>query len=55
MISRVLIYDTGRNSLIVEDIEKNAGRFKTILVLTDRKAHPVIRSHTTFRQTAGYF
>ncbi len=39
MISRVLIYDTGRNTFIVEDIEKNAGRFKTILVLTERKAH----------------
>jgi len=38
MISRVLIYYTGRNSLIVEDIAKNAGRFRTILVLTERKA-----------------
>lgn len=33
------IYDTGRNSLIVEYIEKSAGRFRTILVVTDRKAH----------------
>jgi len=38
-ISRVLVHDTGRNSLIVEDIGKNAGRFRTILVLTERKAH----------------
>jgi superfamily II DNA or RNA helicase len=39
MISRVLIYDTTRNSLIVEDITKNAGRFRSILILTERKAH----------------
>ncbi len=38
-ISRILIHDTLRNSLIIEDIEKNATRFKTILVLTERKAH----------------
>jgi len=38
-ISRILIHDTHRNSLIIEDIEKNVGRFKTILVLTERKAH----------------
>ncbi|MFA5815617.1 MAG: DEAD/DEAH box helicase family protein [Bacteroidales bacterium] len=38
-ISRILIHDTQRNSLIIDDIEKNAGRFKTILVLTERKAH----------------
>jgi superfamily II DNA or RNA helicase len=38
-ISRILIHDTQRNALIVEDIEKHAGRFKTILVLTERKAH----------------
>jgi len=38
-ISRILIHDTQRNSLIIEDIEKNADRFKTILVLTERKAH----------------
>jgi len=36
-ISRILIHDTQRNSLIIEDIEKNADRFKTILVLTERK------------------
>lgn len=38
-ISRILIHDTRRNSMIIEDIEKNAGRFRTILVLTERKAH----------------
>lgn len=38
-ISQILIYDTYRNSLIIKDIEKNADRFKTILILTERKAH----------------
>ncbi|MBN2611733.1 MAG: hypothetical protein JXB00_09270 [Bacteroidales bacterium] len=38
-ISRILIHDTQRNSLIIEDIERNIYRFKTILVLTERKAH----------------
>jgi len=38
-ISRILIHDTKRNSLIIEDIEKNAERFRTILILTERKAH----------------
>jgi superfamily II DNA or RNA helicase len=38
-ISRILIHDTQRNSLIIDDLVKNAGRFKTILVLTERKAH----------------
>ena len=38
-VSRILIHDTNRNSIIVEDIESNADRFKTILVLTERKAH----------------
>jgi len=38
-ISRILIHDTQRNSLIIEDIEKNVNRFKTILVITERKAH----------------
>lgn len=38
-ISRILIHDTQRNSLIIHDLEKNAGRFKTVLVLTERKAH----------------
>jgi len=38
-ISRILIYDTQRNSLIIKDIEENANRFKTILILSERKAH----------------
>jgi superfamily II DNA or RNA helicase len=38
-ISRILIHDTQRNALIVEDIEKHVNRFKTILLLTERKAH----------------
>lgn len=38
-ISQILIHDTQRNALIVEDIEKNVDRFKTILILTERKAH----------------
>lgn len=38
-ISRILIHDTQRNSLIIDDIINNAERFKTILVLTERKAH----------------
>ena len=38
-ISRILIHDTQRNSLIINDIENNAERFKTILILTERKAH----------------
>jgi superfamily II DNA or RNA helicase len=38
-VSRILIHDTQRNGLIIDDIEKNADRFKTILVLTERKAH----------------
>ena len=38
-ISRILIHDTQRNSLIIDDLENNVGRFKTVLVLTERKAH----------------
>ena len=38
-ISRILIHDTSRNSLIINDIEQNAERFKTVLVLSERKAH----------------
>jgi superfamily II DNA or RNA helicase len=38
-ISRILIHDTQRNSMILEDIEKNANRFKTILILSERKSH----------------
>jgi len=38
-ISRILIHDTLRNSLILKDVEENANRFKTILILSERKAH----------------
>jgi len=38
-ISRILIHDTRRNSMIIEDIGKNADRFKTILILSERKSH----------------
>jgi superfamily II DNA or RNA helicase len=38
-ISRILIHDTQRNSMILEDIGKNANRFKTILILSERKSH----------------
>ncbi len=38
-ISQILIHDTQRNSLILNDIENNVKRFKTILVLSERKAH----------------
>ncbi len=41
-ISRILIHDTQRNSLIINDIENNAKRFKTILILSERKAHVYI-------------
>ncbi len=37
-ISKILIYDTQRNTLILNDIEQNAHRFKTILILSERKA-----------------
>jgi len=38
-ISRILIHDTRRNSMILEDVEKNANRFKTLLILSERKSH----------------
>jgi superfamily II DNA or RNA helicase len=38
-ISRILVHDTHRNLLILNDIEQNAERFKTILILSERKAH----------------
>jgi superfamily II DNA or RNA helicase len=37
-ISKILIYDTQRNTLILNDIKENAHRFKTILILSERKA-----------------
>jgi hypothetical protein len=38
-ISRILVHDTQRNSLILKDVEENANRFKTILILSEQKAH----------------
>lgn len=38
-ISRILIHDTHRNLIILKDIEENSHRFKTILILSERKAH----------------
>ena len=38
-ISRILVHDTHRNSLILNDIEQNAERFNTILILSERKTH----------------
>ncbi len=39
MISQILIHDTHRNSLITDDIEQHIARFKSILILTERKNH----------------
>lgn len=39
MVSQILIHDTHRNSLIIDDIDKNISRFKSILILTERKIH----------------
>ncbi len=38
-VSQILIFDTNRNNLIIKDIEENIPRFKSILILTERKAH----------------
>jgi len=38
-ISRILVHDTQRNSIILHDVECNANRFKTILILSERKSH----------------
>ena len=39
IISQILIHDTQRNKLIIDDIKANANRFKTIIILTERKSH----------------
>lgn len=39
MISQILIHDTHRNTLIIDDVEQNIARFKSILILTERKSH----------------
>jgi len=38
-LSKVLVYDTGRNQLIVNDLAEVVDQKKSILVLTERKAH----------------
>lgn len=38
-VSQVLVYDTNRNGLILKDIDENIARFKSILILTERKSH----------------
>ena len=38
-VSQMLIFDTNRNSQILKDIEVNISRFKSILILTERKSH----------------
>ncbi|NLA82792.1 MAG: DEAD/DEAH box helicase family protein [Clostridiaceae bacterium] len=38
-VSQILVFDTNRNKLILRDIEKNISRFKSILILTERKSH----------------
>lgn len=38
-ISQVLIFDTARNGQILKDIDENISRFKSILILTERKSH----------------
>lgn len=38
-VSQILIFDTSRNNLILKDIEEHISRFKSILILTERKSH----------------
>lgn len=38
-VSQILIFDTNRNNLILKDIEENISRFKSVLILTERKSH----------------
>jgi len=38
-LSQILIYDSARNSLIINDIKQEINSGKNVLVLTDRKAH----------------
>ena len=39
LLSKVIIFDSDRNRLITEDIKKELGSSKNILVLTERKEH----------------
>jgi hypothetical protein len=38
-LSRILVHDTARNQLIVNDLKKVTDQKKTVLLLTERKAH----------------
>ncbi len=38
-LSRILVHDTARNQLIVDDLKKVTDQKKTVLLLTERKAH----------------
>lgn len=38
-VSQILVYDTARNQLILNDVAKEAPRRNTILILSERKAH----------------
>ncbi len=38
-VSQVLMFDTGRNGQILKDIDENISRFKSILILTERRNH----------------
>jgi hypothetical protein len=39
MLSRIIIHDTKRNQLIIDDIKSEAGSGRKILVLTERRSH----------------
>src|SRR5699024_8598297 len=38
-LSRILVHDTARNQLIVDDLSEAADQKKSVLLLTERKAH----------------
>lgn len=38
-VSQVLMFDTARNGQILKDIDENISRFKSILILTERRNH----------------
>lgn len=42
MVSKVLVYDTDRNSLIIEDLIKEIWKNRKIIVLTERKDHVML-------------
>jgi len=45
MLSDILVHDTARNSLIADDIRTEINNGKSIIVLTERKAHIEILNH----------